>query len=73
MKIELSDDAIAAIMKSILLSDYRGLCDDIDRLVKNSENLMRYQAEDLGISIHYKQAMESILEYYIGKHWRDEL
>lgn len=72
MKVELSSDAVDAVMKSVLLQDYRYLCKDILVLSAN-DNLSDYQKEDLEHNLRYKEAMETILEYYIGLHWKDEL
>ena len=72
MKVELTSDAVDSVMKSVLLDDYRSLCEDITRL-SSSDKLARYQKEDLEHNLRYKQAMETILEYYIGMRWKEEL
>lgn len=73
MKVELSNDAVDELMKSVILQDYKSLCADIKALEQNIDNLSRYQAEDLGNNIRYKQGMEIVLEYYVGLNWKDEL
>lgn len=72
MKVELNNDAVDALLKSVLLQDYKCLTKDIQRLSK-LENSFEYQKEDLENNLRYIQAMETILEYYVGMHWRDEL
>ena len=72
MKVELTSDAVDSVMRSVLLQDYRYLCEDITRL-SSSDNLAEYQKEDLEHNLRYKQAMETILEYYIGMRWKEEL
>lgn len=72
MQVELTNEAVDGLMKSILIQDYKGLIDDNDRLkkVKNKEN---YQLQDIEHNLRYIDAMETLMEYYVGFDWKDEL
>ena len=72
MKVELTNEAVDGLMHSILLQDYQGLCEDIDRL-ESSKELARYQQEDLDHNYRYRNAMEILLEYYVGFNWKEQL
>jgi len=72
MKVELTNDAIDGLMQSILLQDYRGIVEDTDRLkkVKDKQN---YQLQDIEHNLRYIDAMEVLMEYYIGFDWKDRV
>ena len=72
MKVELTNDAVDGLIKSILLEDYRSLCSDIQRL-EEMQDRSKYQDEDLKNNYVYKNAMEKMLEYYIGYDWERDL
>lgn len=72
MKVELTNDAVDALMRSILLQDYQMLCSDITNL-ESSQKLAEYQKKDLEHNYRYRNAMEIILEYYVGPNWRMNL
>ena len=72
MKVELTMDAVDGLIKSILLQDYRGLCEDISRL-ESLKDRAKYQEEDLKNNYVYKNAMETLMEYYVGFDWQKEL
>jgi hypothetical protein len=72
MKVELTNDAIDGLMQSLLLNDYQGLCEDIQRLETMPE-LANYQRQDLDHNYRYRNAMETLLEYYVGFNWKDKL
>lgn len=72
MKVELTSEAVDGLMQSILLQDYQGLCQDIDRL-ETAKELARHQREDLEHNYRYRNAMETLLEYYIGFDWKEKL
>lgn len=72
MKVELTNEAVDGLMHSILLNDYQSLCDDIRRLETKPE-LAKYQREDLDHNYRYRNAMEILLEYYIGFNWKEKL
>jgi hypothetical protein len=72
MKVELTSEAVDGLMHSILLQDYRGLCEDINRL-ETTKELARYQREDLEHNYRYRNAMEVLMEYYIGFDWKDRV
>ena len=72
MKVELTNEAVDGLMHSILLQDYQSLCKDIDRL-ESAKELARYQREDLDHNYRYRNAMEILLEYYVGFDWKEKL
>lgn len=72
MIIDLNNEAVDGLMKSILIQDYKGLEADINRLniLKNkSDALLR----DLEHNKEYLEAYEKLLEYYVGFNWKEEL
>jgi hypothetical protein len=72
MIVELNNEAVDGLIKSLLIQDYKGLCSDIDNL-ESTKELRDYQKEDLEHNYRYRNAMETLLEYYVGFHWRDQL
>ena len=72
MKVELTSEAVDGLMQSILLQDYQGLCTDINRL-ETAKELAKYQREDLDHNYRYRDAMETLLEYYVGFDWKERL
>lgn len=72
MKVELTSDAVDGLMKSILLEDYRSLCSDITNL-ESAQELRDYQKKDLEHNYRYRNAMEIMMEYYVGFDWKREL
>ena len=72
MIVELNNEAVDGLIKSLLIQDYKGLCLDIDNL-ESAKELRDYQKEDLEHNYRYRNAMETLLEYYVGFHWKDQL
>lgn len=72
MKVELTNEAVDSIMHSVLLRDYQSLCEDINRL-ESSKELANYQRQDLDHNYRYRNAMEILLEYYVGFDWKQKL
>jgi hypothetical protein len=72
MIVELNNEAVDGLIKSLLIQDYKGLCSDIDNL-ESTKELRDYQKEDLEHNYRYKNAMEVLMEYYVGFQWKDEL
>jgi hypothetical protein len=72
MKVELTNEAVDGLMHSILLQDYQSLCGDIDHL-ESAKELQDYQRQDLDHNYRYRNAMEILLEYYVGFNWKDRL
>jgi hypothetical protein len=72
MQVELTNDAVDGLMKSILLQDYNGLVEDTKRLdlLKNKNGA---QLRDLEHNKEYLEAYEKLLEYYVGFNWKEEL
>lgn len=71
MKVELSNDAVDNIFRSVMIQDYKMLKEDIKRLKDQKPNLKEYQKEDLKANKRYKKAMEVLLEYYVGIDWKE--
>jgi hypothetical protein len=72
MIVELNNEAVDGLIKSLLIQDYKGLCSDIDNL-ESAKELRDYQRQDLEHNYRYRNAMETLLEYYVGFHWKDQL
>ena len=72
MQIELTGEAVDGLMRSILLQDYRGIVEDTERL-KKLQNKASYQLQDIEHNLRYIDAMEVLMEYYVGFNWKDEL
>jgi hypothetical protein len=72
MKVELTNEAVDGLMHSILLQDYQSLCEDINRL-ESAKELRDHQRQDLDHNYRYCNAMEIIMEYYIGFDWKQKL
>ena len=72
MIVELNGDAVDGLIKSILIQDYKNLCSDIDNL-ESAKELPKYKQQDLQHNYRYKNAMETLMEYYIGFEWQREL
>jgi hypothetical protein len=72
MIVELNNEAVDGLIKSLLIQDYKGLCSDIDNL-ESAKELRDYQKQDLEHNYRYRNAMETLLEYYVGFHWKDQL
>ena len=72
MIVELNDEAVDGLIKSLLIQDYKGLCSDIDNLESAAE-LQDYQRQDLEDNYRYRGAMEIMMEYYVGFDWKQEL
>lgn len=72
MKVELSNDAVDQIFRSVLIQDYKMLKEDIKRL-KEVDELKSYQKDDLKANKRYKKSMEVLLEYYVGMDWKQSL
>jgi hypothetical protein len=72
MIVELNNEAVDGLIKSLLIQDYKGLCSDIDNL-ESTKELRDYQKEDLEHNYRYRNAMETLLEYYVGFDWKSQL
>lgn len=72
MKVELTNEAVDGLMHSILLQDYQSLCGDIQRL-ESAKELANYQRQDLDHNYRYRNAMEILLEYYVGFDWKEKI
>lgn len=72
MQVELTGEAVDGLMRSILLQDYRGIVEDTERL-KKLENKASYQLQDIEHNLRYIDAMEVLMEYYLGFNWRENI
>ena len=72
MMVELNNEAVDGLIKSILIQDYKGLCSDIENL-ESAEKLPEYKQQDLEHNYRYKNAMEVLMEYYVGFDWKKQL
>jgi hypothetical protein len=72
MKVELTNEAVDGLMQSILLQDYRGIVEDTDRL-KKIKDKQTYQLQDIEHNLRYIDAMEVLMEYYVGFDWKERL
>jgi hypothetical protein len=72
MIVELNGEAVDGLIKSILIQDYKNLCSDINNL-ESAKELPKYKQEDLQHNYRYKNAMEILMEYYIGFDWQTEI
>ena len=72
MIVELNNEAVDGLIKSLLIQDYKGLCSDIDNL-ESAQELKDYQRQDLEHNYRYRSAMEIMMEYYVGFNWKQEL
>ena len=60
MIVDLNSEAVAGLIKSILIQDYKGLCSDIKNL-ESAKDLPKYKQEDLEHNYRYKNAMEILM------------
>jgi len=72
MLIELNSEAVDGLMRSILIQDYKGIVDDTKRLQKLRDK-QSYQLQDIEHNLRYIDAMETLMEYYIGFNWKEQL
>jgi hypothetical protein len=72
MKVELTSEAVDGLMRSILMQDYRGIVEDTDRL-KKVKDKQTYQLQDIEHNLRYIDAMEVLMEYYVGFDWKDRV
>ena len=70
--VELTHEAVDGLMKSILIQDYKGLLEDNARLLEIKDKAT-YQQQDIEHNLRYLDAMEVLMEYYVGFQWKDEL
>ena len=72
MQIELNNEAVDGLVKSILTQDYYGLVEDTKRL-KKLKNKSDAQLRDLENNCRYLEAIETALEYYVGPNWKEQI
>ena len=72
MLVELNNEAIDGIIQSILIQDYKGLIDDNKRLSKVKDKAS-FQIQDIEHNLRYIDAMETLMEYYVGFDWKEKI
>lgn len=72
MQVELNNEAVDGLVKSILTQDYYGLVEDTRRL-KKLKNKSDAQLRDLENNRRYLEAIETALEYYVGPNWKEQI
>jgi hypothetical protein len=72
MKVELTSEAVDGLMQSILMQDYRGIVEDTNRL-KKVKDKQTYQLQDIEHNLRYIDAMEVLMEYYVGFDWKERV
>jgi hypothetical protein len=72
MKVELTSEAVDGLMRSILMQDYRGIVEDTNRL-KKVKDKQTYQLQDIEHNLRYIDAMEVLMEYYVGFDWKERV
>jgi nitrogen fixation/metabolism regulation signal transduction histidine kinase len=72
MQVELNNEAVDGLVKSILTQDYYGLVEDTERL-KKLKNKSDAQLRDLENNRRYLEAIETALEYYVGPNWKEQI
>ena len=72
MQVELNNEAVDGLVKSILTQDYQGLVADTKRL-KKLKDKSDAQLRDLENNYRYLAAIETALEYYVGPDWKEQI
>ena len=72
MQVELNNEAVDGLVKSILTQDYYGLVEDTEHL-KKLKNKSDAQLRDLENNRRYLEAIETALEYYVGPNWKEQI
>ena len=72
MQVELNNEAVDGLVKSILTQDYYGPVEDTERL-KKLQNKSDAQLRDLENNRRYLEAIETALEYYVGPNWKEQI
>jgi len=71
MQIDIDSDIFDKLLGARLQQDYVMLEQQIEELSAISDP-KPYQLEDLKNNLMYKNAMERMLEYYVGFNWKNE-
>ena len=70
MQVDLQPSTLDAIMRDVLIQDYKVLKEIISDYKKN-KSLNNWQEEDLKEDKRYFKAMETLLQYYLGAEWKE--
>ena len=71
MQIDIDSDIFDKLLGARLQQDYLMLEQQIQELSAISQP-KQYEVEDLKHNLMYKNAMELMLEYYVGFNWKNE-
>ena len=72
MMVNLDNEVVDGLIKSILTQDYNGLLEDTNQL-KMVKNKSDAQLRDLENNRRYIEAIETSLEYYVGPNWKEQI
>lgn len=65
-------DCVEAILRSVLLEDYKGICSEIRTLQEDEDALKEFQKEDLQFNLEFKKGFEILLRYYFPLNEAEE-
>ena len=74
MKIEISQETIEALMRDVLIQDYRWLRETLYDLVNRGVEegkLGEHQIEDYQFNKRIFEALKIVMEYYLADHERE--
>lgn len=72
MYIEISDDTVDELFNDIFIRDYKRVRTYIEQLQAKSE-LQQSEMEDLVDNSKWLDAMEALMDYYVGEDWRERV
>ena len=72
MNIEISDESADELFKDIFIRDYKTVRAYIEQLQAKAE-LQHDEMEDLVDNSTWLDAMEALMEYYVGPEWRERV
>ena len=72
MNIEISDESADELFKDIFIRDYKNVLAYINELQSKAE-LKNHEMEDLVDNSKWLEAMEALMEYYVGPDWKDQV
>ena len=70
MKIDINDETVERIMADVMVQDYHRLEADIKRY-EDKPILSEVEKADLENWNTVIQALEIVIEYYVGYHWKN--
>jgi len=64
-KIEISSETADSLFQDILIQDYKGMISDIEALESRLQDLKPYEFEDLCNNRRWRDAIATMMEYYL--------